>query len=152
MVPNRVINKLKFWLSNLNRYDNCLLKYSNNYFFGKIDEQNKFYMWNLRNVSHPASFNQKVKDLLVELTEKAHVEPRKYAAGDSRLGPSKKLYGLAQCTRDLSSIDCKKCLDDAIDELPSCCNGKEGGRVVGGSCNFRYEIYPSLVHRIIITN
>ncbi|XP_052178587.1 cysteine-rich repeat secretory protein 38-like [Diospyros lotus] len=123
-------------------YDNCLLKYSNTDFFRKIDEQNKFYMWNLRNVSHPASFNRKVKDLLVELAEKAHVERRMYAAGDSQLGGSKKLYGLVQCTRDLSSIDCKKCLDGAIDELPSCCNGKEGGRVVGGSCNIRYEIYP----------
>ncbi|KAL8222739.1 hypothetical protein R6Q57_020140 [Mikania cordata] len=42
---------------------------------------------------------------------------------------------------DLSSGACKTFLDDAINILPSCCDGKEGGRVVGGSCNIRYEIY-----------
>ncbi|MBA0779322.1 hypothetical protein Gotri_003584 [Gossypium trilobum] len=55
---------------------------------------------------------------------------------------SNKLYGLTQCTKDLSSTECKKCLDGIIEELPTCCDEKEGGRVVGGSCNFRYEIYP----------
>ncbi|CBI28971.3 unnamed protein product, partial [Vitis vinifera] len=65
-----------------------------------------------------------------------------YATGELELEESEKLYGLTQCTRDLSSSDCKKCLDDAISKLPNCCDGKEGGRVVGGSCNIRYEIYP----------
>ncbi|KAK2988004.1 hypothetical protein RJ640_011267 [Escallonia rubra] len=123
-------------------YDNCLLKYSDMDFFGKIDEQNKFYMYNLRNVSNPEYFNTQVKKLLSKLSEKAYVSPKLYATGDSVLGESKKLYGLVQCTRDLSSVDCKKCVDGAISELPSCCDGKEGGRVVGGSCNVRYEIYP----------
>ncbi|CAL5336559.1 hypothetical protein CsSME_00019442 [Camellia sinensis var. sinensis] len=123
-------------------YDNCLVKYSNTDFFGKIDNGNRFYMWNLRNVSNPLSFNQKTKDLLSQLSQQAYVAPKMYAAGESELGYSEKLYGLVQCTRDLSSVDCKKCLDGIISELPSCCDGKEGRRVVGGSCNFRYEIYP----------
>ncbi|KAK8594927.1 hypothetical protein V6N13_015838 [Hibiscus sabdariffa] len=63
---------------------------------------------------------------------------------ETELYGSDKLYGLTQCTRDLSASDCKKCLDGIIGELPSCCDGKQGGRVVGGSCNFRYEIYPFL--------
>ena len=124
------------------RYDNCLLKYSNLHFFGKIDYQNRFYMWNLRNVSNPVWFNQKTKNLLSQLSEEAYVAPKMYATGELELGESEKLYGLVQCTRDLSTVDCKKCLDGAISELPNCCDGKEGGRVVGGSCNFRYEIYP----------
>lgn len=41
----------------------------------------------------------------------------------------------------LSSVDCENFLDDAISEIPNCCDGKKGGRVVGGSCNVRYEIY-----------
>ncbi|CAK9187047.1 unnamed protein product [Ilex paraguariensis] len=123
-------------------YDNCLLKYSNNDFFGKIDEQNRFYMWNLRNVSDPESFNLKTRELLSQLSKNAYGNQKMYAAGESKLADSEKLYGLVQCTRDLSSGNCKKCLDDAISELPSCCDGKEGGRVVGGSCYIRYEIYP----------
>ncbi|KAA8526474.1 hypothetical protein F0562_008323 [Nyssa sinensis] len=86
-------------------YDYCLLKYSDSDFFGKIDSQ-RFYMWNLRNVSDPESFNQKTKELLNKLSEEAYVTPKMYASGESGLGESKKLYGLVQCTRDLSSMDC----------------------------------------------
>lgn len=123
-------------------YDNCLLKYSNVKFFGEIDNGNKFYMLNVQSVNDPTSFNQKVKELLSSISSKAYVSPVLYAAGELKLEGSEKLYGLAQCTRDLSSINCKKCLDGAISELPSCCDGKRGGRVVGGSCNVRYELYP----------
>ncbi|KAM3382782.1 hypothetical protein P3S68_008357 [Capsicum galapagoense] len=38
-------------------YDNCLLKYSNKNFLGKIDNTYKFYMWNVRVVSKPEYFN-----------------------------------------------------------------------------------------------
>ena len=123
-------------------YDYCLLKYSNVNFFGQVDHQNMFYMWNLNNVSDPDSFNQKTKELLSNLAQQAFNAMKMYATGELELEESKKLYGLTQCTRDLSSSDCKKCLDDAISKLPNCCDGKEGGRVVGGSCNIRYEIYP----------
>ncbi|GAB2303555.1 hypothetical protein Dimus_037542 [Dionaea muscipula] len=98
-------------------YDSCLFKYSDQEFFGQIDNQNKFFMWNLNNVT---------------------TDPTAPFDGSSTAA----IYGLAQCTRDLSYGDCKKCLDEAISELPSCCNGRQGGRVVGGSCNVRYEIYP----------
>ncbi|KAK4792155.1 hypothetical protein SAY86_022590 [Trapa natans] len=123
-------------------YDNCLFKYSDKYFFGKIDTQYVFYLWNLNVVNNSLEFNQKTKELLTQLTVEAYVTPKLYATGESELDESTKLYGLVQCTRDLSAGDCKKCLDDAIGRLPSCCDGKQGGRVVGGSCNFRYEIYP----------
>ncbi|CAK7355393.1 unnamed protein product [Dovyalis caffra] len=113
-------------------YDYCLVKYSSTNFFGDIDNQNKFYLYNVQDVDKPTVFNRKVKVLLSSLSIKAYVGTKFYATGELDLGASKKLYGLAQCTRDLSSLDCKKCLDGAINELPSCCDGKRGGRVVGG--------------------
>ncbi|XP_052170904.1 cysteine-rich repeat secretory protein 38-like [Diospyros lotus] len=125
-------------------YDNCLYKYSNEEFFGDIDKKHKFYMVNTEDVKDPEVFNMKTKNLLSQLVSKAYVNPMLYAADEVELDESKKLYGLVQCTRDLSRSNCKKCLEDAVDELLDCCDGKEGGRVVGGSCNFRYEIYPFL--------
>ncbi|KAK4286238.1 hypothetical protein QN277_002823 [Acacia crassicarpa] len=127
-------------------YDNCLYKYLDSDFFGQIDETNRFYMWNLQNVSDPTTFNYRTKEFLSRLAKAASGNPKMFATGEIKLGISETLYGLTQCTRDLSSIDCKKCLEDAIGELPNCCDGKEGGRVVGGSCNFRYEIYPFVKH------
>ncbi|GMI77914.1 hypothetical protein like AT3G22060 [Hibiscus trionum] len=123
-------------------YDDCLFKYSNVEFFGRIDDRNRFYMYNLNNVSEPGVFNAKTRELLSELANQAYGNPKMYAAGEMELYGSEKLYGLTQCTRDLSNDECKKCLDGIIGELPSCCDGKQGGRIVGGSCNFRYEIYP----------
>ena len=125
-------------------YDNCLLKYSNKDFLGQIDNENWFYLLNVQNVSEPTIFNQKTRELLSQLAKNASFTVKKYAVGELKLGlgESTKLYGLAQCTWDLSTIECFQCLYNAIDQLPSCCDGKQGGRVVGGSCNIRYEIYP----------
>ncbi|EOA31282.1 hypothetical protein CARUB_v10014454mg [Capsella rubella] len=123
-------------------YDNCLVKYSSTNFFGRIDYENRFALYNVNNVSDPTSFNTQTRDLLTELTKTATTggNQKLFATGEKNIG--KKLYGLVQCTRDLRSGSCKACLDGIIGELPNCCDGKEGGRVVGGSCNFRYEIYP----------
>lgn len=123
-------------------YDYCLVKYSDTYFFGEIDYRNRFYMWNINEVQNPKEFNQKTKDLLTNLADMASASPKLYATAEREIEEATKLYGLVQCTRDLKGPGCKKCLYDAITEIPNCCDGKRGGRVVGGSCNFRYELYP----------
>nr|KYP33854.1 Putative cysteine-rich repeat secretory protein 61 [Cajanus cajan] len=64
--------------------------------------------------------------------------------GEVKLENSTTLYGMTQCTRDLSNTNCTKCLDDALSKLLDCCDGNQGGRVLKGSCNFRYEIFPFL--------
>ncbi|KAF3443679.1 hypothetical protein FNV43_RR13369 [Rhamnella rubrinervis] len=123
-------------------YDNCMLKYSDTYFFGQIDSQNEFSLLNVQDVKDPESFNPKVHELLSSLSYKASSTLKFYATGEMELEESEKLYGLAQCTRDLSSGDCKKCLYEAISKIPNCCSGKRGGRVVGASCTVHYELYP----------
>ncbi|KAL7213359.1 hypothetical protein ACSBR2_015973 [Camellia fascicularis] len=52
------------------------------------------------------------------------------------------MYGLAQCTPDLTVSECNKCLRDGISNFPSCCDGNLGARVLFPSCNVRYEFYP----------
>ncbi|KAK1566642.1 hypothetical protein Q3G72_002331 [Acer saccharum] len=87
------------------------------------------------------AFNRNIKELLSRLSGKAasgDSSSKTYATGELELEAPRKLYGLVQCTRGLS--DCKKCLDDAISILPICCDGKRSGRVLGGSCNVRYEL------------
>ncbi|XP_050380554.1 cysteine-rich repeat secretory protein 38-like [Argentina anserina] len=123
-------------------YDHCMVKYSNGNFVGEIDNTNKFYKWSIKTVSNPSIFNKNVKKLLSGLSDKASSNQKFYKTGVLQLDNSKKLYGLVQCTRDLSRLECKKCLDAAITELPKCCDAKRGGRVVGASCNFRYELSP----------
>ena len=63
------------------------------------------------------------------------------AIGRLELDGSNKLYGLTQCTRDISSSDCEFCLEFAITKHSHDCDGKHGGRFLGGGCNVRYELY-----------
>lgn len=120
----------------LNRYDYCLVKYSDEKFFGKIDKKNKLYLLNVADADMDfAEFNQKINDLLGGLVDQAAASFTRYASGNKKLAESSgqsMLYGLAQCRRDLSPADCKGCLKQAISGLPGCCYGKRGGRTVGG--------------------
>ncbi|GAB2233835.1 hypothetical protein Droror1_Dr00003064 [Drosera rotundifolia] len=124
-------------------YDNCLFKYMDQDFFGQIDNQNKFCLSNVNSVSDPVSFDVKVYELLTGLARRAYVSPRLFANGQTKYNESVTIYALVDCTRDLSNGNCKKCLNEAIVELQSSCSsGKQGGRIVGGSCHVGYEIYP----------
>ncbi|XP_058769616.1 cysteine-rich receptor-like protein kinase 44 [Vicia villosa] len=124
-------------------YDNCMLRYSNRSIFGINEESPSFYMWNLNNASEVDQFNQVLGNLMTKLKEKAASSDsrRKFATDNDTDVNFQTIYGLVQCTPDLSYQDCTDCLEAAISEIPRCCNNKKGGRVVKPSCNIRYENY-----------
>jgi hypothetical protein len=69
----------------------------------------------------------------------------KFATGNATAPEFKTLYALVQWTPDLSELDCNSCLVDAIHQrIPGCCDNKEGGRVIGPSCNLRLRSTSSL--------
>ncbi|ONK75173.1 uncharacterized protein A4U43_C03F14120 [Asparagus officinalis] len=122
-------------------FDQCLLRYSDTEFFGEIDHKHKLYLQNTQNVTIPQlRFQAKVVELMYSLKTKAYLSPLLFATGMMEIG-SEKLYGLAQCSRDLSGGDCKRCLEVGIDKMAGYRVGKRGGRFLGGSCNVRYELY-----------
>jgi len=124
-----------------------MLRYSNYSFFSTVAIRPGYYMWNIGNVSNTKSFmpllfstmNQTADEAAGPLTADNN---KKFATKEARVSESQTLYCLAQCTPDLSPNDCRTCLTSAIEELPSCCDGKKGGRVLLPSCNVRYELYP----------
>ncbi|XP_024047416.1 cysteine-rich receptor-like protein kinase 29 [Citrus clementina] len=98
-------------------------------------------MWNMNNVTDDVSlFNQALQDLLRRLRDTAASgnSQKKFATGDMTAS-FRTIYALEQCTPDLSELQCSDCLDRAIGEIPNCCSGKIGGRVLKPSCNFRFE-------------
>lgn len=64
---------------------------------------------------------------------------RKFAYGNTSGENIQTIYGLTQCTPDLSQQNCNGCLHGAFGNL--CSNGKIGGRVISPSCYFLYEVY-----------
>ncbi|KAF0923403.1 hypothetical protein E2562_006307 [Oryza meyeriana var. granulata] len=124
-------------------YDYCLLRHSNASFVGVSDDWPVLYMWNPQNTTEPEQFNSLLGTLMSNLTETAaHASPRMFAAGEADLTPFTKIYGMAQCTRDLAGGDCYRCLVGAVSNIPKCCDGKQGGRVITRSCSIRFEVYP----------
>ncbi|MCL7047975.1 hypothetical protein MKW94_012394 [Papaver nudicaule] len=124
-------------------YDVCMLRYSNQYFFNVMQDTPGVYLWNLNNVTDPDKFNPILGDLMRGLVSKATLNgSSNFATADTSFDDFRRVYGLVQCTVDISSSNCNRCLVGAIAELPNCCDGKQGGRVIRPSCNFRYEIYP----------
>ncbi|KAL8103924.1 hypothetical protein AgCh_028215 [Apium graveolens] len=81
-------------------------------------------------------FNKKVRSLLDRLQEKAAAGTSllKLDTGNISITDNTTVHGLAQCTTDLTAMQCKDCLDEAFAYLPTCCDGKRGGRVVMPSC------------------
>ncbi|RWR90870.1 cysteine-rich receptor-like protein kinase 10 [Cinnamomum micranthum f. kanehirae] len=125
-------------------YDNCLLRYSNTNFFGSSSTSVWYYLWNTQNVSDPDQFQTVLGDLMRTLSSRVTSEPRlrMFATGQSKFSSFSNVYGLVQCTRDISASDCGRCLETAINKIPNCCDKKQGGRVIGPACNIRFEISP----------
>ncbi|OAY25998.1 cysteine-rich receptor-like protein kinase 10 isoform X3 [Manihot esculenta] len=125
-------------------YDQCFLRYSKQLIQSTMAESPKVFMWNTQNVTDQERFNELLAKTMKEAANNASSAPVggiKFAPGENNLTVFQTLYTLAQCTPDLSGNDCLLCLEAAISDLPTCCGGKIGGRVLSPSCNIRYEIY-----------
>ncbi|XP_043689497.1 putative receptor-like protein kinase At4g00960 [Telopea speciosissima] len=125
-------------------YDFCMLRYSNRSIFSTMEATPYSHLINTNNVSNSDQFDQALGDLMNGLvsTAASGSSTRKYAANDTTVTSLKKIYGLVQCTPDLSQYDCNRCLVGAVDTMSNCCDGvrKQGGRVLRPSCSARYEL------------
>ena len=128
-------------------YDECIVRYSDTYFFSSVDTIPGFYMWNRGNLSNAERFKPLLFSTMNKTAEEAAGpltgdNDKKFATTEARISESQTLYSLAQCTPDLSFNDCRTCLGRAISELSYVYDGQQGGRNLYPSCNIRYELYP----------
>ncbi|CAL5345849.1 unnamed protein product [Camellia sinensis] len=100
-------------------------------------------MWNTGNATSTNQFKQDLRALLDNLRNQAASSsgPRKFAAANTTGPDFQTIFGLVQCTPDLTERECSNCLLNAEGDIPTCCDGKRGGRVINPSCNLRYETY-----------
>ncbi|KAL6333490.1 hypothetical protein AAG906_028675 [Vitis piasezkii] len=91
-----------------------------------------FLLWNTRNNSSPDERDVGVLAFIYTLVSKAP---------NLENNASQNIYGLVQCTRDISNDECRSCLLQQIEEIEGCCQGKIGWNIMGPSCNMRYEQY-----------
>ncbi|XP_058198495.1 cysteine-rich receptor-like protein kinase 15 [Rhododendron vialii] len=128
-------------------YDQCMLRYSNVSLTLSIfsaPETGSWYMWNLQNVTNVTRLNEVLEKVMTNITDRASSDHsgKKFATAKANFSSVQSVYGLAQCTPDLSDSDCNNCLRICISRFSKYCAGKVGGRVLFGSCIVRYEMYP----------
>jgi len=125
-------------------YAECKLRYSNVPFFSIVATSPGFSLVSPDDVSlnSTISFRNFLRDTMNRTAEAAAASEARFSTKEANLSHSQTLYALAQCTQDLSPQNCRTCLAEAIEKLPTCCDGKQGARVVFPSCNIWYEMYP----------
>lgn len=123
-------------------YDLCMFRYSNNSIFGMYQDHDFSFSFNNPNKAQDAEkYTNALGDLMKRLKSEASAGDShlKVAVGNETTDKNETVYGLAQCTPDLSQKDCEDCLDKAISDIKLCCKNNIGGRVVKLSCNLRFE-------------
>jgi hypothetical protein len=125
-------------------YDDCSLRFSNQNFLADSSKANLTMITSQQNVSSPVEvFDAAVVTLLNATGNYAAMNTsRRFATGedgfDSRYYPT--IYGMVQCTPDMSPAGCRSCLDHIIALTPQHLSGRPGGRIIGVRCNFRYDL------------
>ncbi|KAM7522748.1 hypothetical protein LguiA_012650 [Lonicera macranthoides] len=122
-------------------YNNCMLRYSNRSIFHAMTNDPYFAMRSPQTVVSVAQFNDDLRTLMDALQARAAAggSLRKFATGNISGPDFLTIYGLVQCTPDISEEDCNRCLIWAARGVPGCCYGRRGGRVVCPSCSVRFE-------------
>ncbi|GLT99887.1 hypothetical protein SLE2022_172940 [Rubroshorea leprosula] len=123
--------------------ENCMFHYANRSIFGVLDS-NSFTSSDGHKVANASVFNGVLSPLLKSLRSKAAAGDSllKFATGTVAVSGLQNIFALVQCTPDLSQPQCNECLCDAIGQIPDCCDGWQGVRIFGPSCNLRFEISP----------
>uniref|UniRef100_A0A0R0I8D6 Gnk2-homologous domain-containing protein n=1 Tax=Glycine max TaxID=3847 RepID=A0A0R0I8D6_SOYBN len=122
--------------------EKCMLRYSDRSILDLMETGPAFYANNMDNATDLDQFNKDVNTLLGNLKNEAALGDSrlKYAVGNTSGPDNKLIYGLVQCTPDLSGSECFDCLSQSIERIPiDCCKDRKGGRVVRPSCNMRFE-------------
>ncbi|GMN49790.1 hypothetical protein TIFTF001_018950 [Ficus carica] len=128
-------------------YEECLLRYSSQPIFAILDTTEGKYLPGLRNDSNSTvTDNDQFELLLGSMVNtlaidaaNAHMQSKKFAASKQNFTGSETVYGLAQCTPDLSVADCSKCFRSAIAAISTCCNGQRSARLLLRSCYIMYD-------------
>jgi len=122
-------------------YDFCILRYSNENFFGKILTHPTCHAVGSKNISNKEE-TKKGEDFMRSLIRKAKMETSMlYYMDGFNLSFTQSRYGLAQCTKDVTNDGCRECLEAMLAEVPKFCEQKLGWFIWSVTCIIKYDDY-----------
>jgi len=120
-------------------YEYCMLRYSNESFFGKILTHPTWHGFGPKNVSNMEEVRRGegfVKSMITKATKETN---QLYYLGGFNLSSTQKRYGMVHCGRDLSNEGCRQCLEFLFAQIHKCCEQKIGWFIWSGTCMIRYD-------------
>ncbi|CAH8383334.1 unnamed protein product [Eruca vesicaria subsp. sativa] len=126
--------------------DSCMVRYSNFSFYGSYDIGPSQELYETGDInSNVTVFDRIGEDLmertLAEAPSRTHGH-KYYAAGGASLTTSLTMYGMMQCTPELSPGFCGYCLRSNLDNYKLCCRDKQGGSITRPMCFIRWDLHP----------
>ncbi|CAM0906154.1 unnamed protein product [Alopecurus aequalis] len=136
-------------------HDLCTVRYSGDDFLARPDDNSPvinamdingstYAAWDSRNATSRSFFLSLVDTLFGEMAMygATNSTERRFASGAMYINAQlPTVYGLAQCTPDLSQDQCWQCFQILREQTRQWYDGREGGRILGVRCNIRYEGY-----------
>ncbi|KAF5943355.1 hypothetical protein HYC85_017432 [Camellia sinensis] len=97
-----------------------------------------------KNILDSVGFVVVLKEFMNKLSDRAAFNPSNFmfATGKTKITMNETIYGLVQCTRDISRSNCRVCLNSEFGDLDGCCDYRQGGTVLSRNCNMRFQLYP----------
>ncbi|KAF9625611.1 hypothetical protein IFM89_024384 [Coptis chinensis] len=136
-----VTNRCPFKKESVLFYDECWLHYSDKPLTSNLQLDPTVFLVNTRDISNVDQFTPILNELIQDIVARAvSNSPSLFAGGGRYFTSSENVVGIAQCTQDISTTDCGRCLNRSASQLSSCCNTRQGGRVLKPSCILRFEI------------
>ncbi|EHA8588333.1 cysteine-rich receptor-like protein kinase 6 [Cocos nucifera] len=123
-------------------YDLCHLRYANQDFLSMPDNNPQPFLKGAEGIPDRDLFDELVMKLVNAVTDwAAFNSTRKFATGEVNFTTAfPKIYGLAQCTWDLTGFQCQQCLQWLIGRIPTWFEGERWATMLGVRCYLRYNV------------
>ncbi|KAM4112986.1 hypothetical protein ACJW30_05G183300 [Castanea mollissima] len=123
-------------------FELCQVRYSYQMFFSLTVYTGKYPQNLEQKSSDPVHYNEVLTYLFNNISTEASYDPSKrmFATGEIKFS-TETIYGLVQCTRDMSEDNCNSCLLSAYGDFETCCFSLRGGTLLSRNCNMRFETY-----------
>ncbi|KAL2931892.1 Cysteine-rich receptor-like protein kinase 29 [Bienertia sinuspersici] len=125
----------------------CTVFISDRDIYGIVQDTPQWHLTTSENVSDIVGFNQTLSSLMDSLQNRAAsgTAELKFATAEANLTDGRTIYGLVQCTPDLSRQRCIQCIRGSLSLFPTCCiqpsYKASGVTIVEPSCFVRYELF-----------
>ncbi|ERM94439.1 hypothetical protein AMTR_s00010p00258590 [Amborella trichopoda] len=122
-------------------FDDCVVLYT---YSNRLDRELKLFgvKSNGSHSENRAAFSEALYGLLYKLSSQVAIELHHgFAVGMTSFRETNKVYAMAECLRNIPSLECERCVIWVVDHLHEYHGDEVGGEIINGSCRVRFESY-----------